>query len=427
MDERRHHDAPQEVRTRLFISHSSEDQDLVNALTTLIDSALQVLPNTMRCTSDPRFNLVPGEDVPQKLRCDLSDSNVVVGLLTPSSVTSSYVLMELGAAWGFNHRVIPVLAAGVNFKDIPGPIGGGIHAVRADDEAAMAEVLDIISRECDMSVRVRAGGRQDLVKQFAQRARSYSSSPKPGGPVEDLGNFPAFLPTIVETVKNAPKNSNIQIACDYVGYGMFNAGSMSDEYRNALIQATSRGCTIEMLALGSKPWEQMRAQVPVEHERWFEELRKKEEFKKNLDAFSDRVRELALPQFPLPITWTRASQLDALVQVELHYKNLLEAAGIHITIVSGPLPLYLWITESSAVWALCPLDPRMRFPLVWYDLLTDGRINLANPLDEHGFFSCDKGHVKRFSHVWHQYKPVESPNASVSAKAGQNRAKGKTL
>jgi TIR domain len=101
MDKRRDSDSAKKAPTRLFISHSSEDKELAKALTTLIDSTLQVPSGMLRCTSDPRFNLVPGENATEKLRRDLDDANVVLGLLTPSSLTSSYVLMELGAAWGF--------------------------------------------------------------------------------------------------------------------------------------------------------------------------------------------------------------------------------------------------------------------------------------------------------------------------------------
>jgi hypothetical protein len=229
--------------------------------------------------------------------------------------------------------------------------------------------------------------------------------------VQDLGNFPAFLPAIIKNIKNAPDGSTIQIACDYVSYGMFSAGRLADDYRDALRKAATRGCIIEMLVLGSEPWKQMLVQVPREYESAFEELTRKEEFRKILDEFNERMTTLGLP---VPKTWTRAKQLEALVQVEHHCEKLLRASGVQITIVRGPLPLYLWLTNSSAVWVLCPLEPRMRFPLMWHDLLTSNEISSTNPLDEHGFLSHDDTITQRLRHVWRQYNAVELRAAAMS-------------
>ncbi len=238
--------------------------------------------------------------------------------------------------------------------------------------------------------------------------------PIPSGPIQVLGNFPAFLPNIIKAIDEAPPKSEIRIACDYVSYGMSSAGGMYDDYRNALLRARSRECTIRMLVLGSEPWRQMGAQVPDQHEQEFENLKGTAVFKKSLDTLGDRVRQLDLPDLP-PRVWKRASQLAALVQVEGYYDRMLRGVGIHITIVRGPLPLYLWITESSVIWVLCPLEPRMRFPLMWYDVLAKGKIDPDNPLDEHGFLSCDERLVHRFTKVWDQYSAVESRAAATGS------------
>lgn len=247
------------------------------------------------------------------------------------------------------------------------------------------------------------------------KANGYRSSPLSPSRVQDLGNFPAFLPKIIQVVKNAPDNSRIQILCDYVGYGMFNAGEMSDIYRDALMQARKRGCTIHLLVLGSEPFKQMRARVSKADEQWFKQLKETEEFSKCLDAFHDRVRKLGLP---LPTTWKRTSHLEALMQVERKYGEVLGDLGIQITVVSGPLPLYLWITKSEAIWVICPTEPNERFPMIDHDLLALGRISVTSPLDECGFFSRDEGLVQRLRYVWQKYNPLESQAASMSQGAG---------
>lgn len=171
------------TETRLFISHSSDDVELAKALTSLVDAALTVPKGWLRCTSVPGFKLEPGADTPDELRRNLADADVVVGLLTPASLDSAYVLMELGAAWGFESWVVPLLAAGVDFEAIPGPIGQTVHAVRAIDESDVAALLESISNRCEMEWRGDMARRHTLVQEFAARARGPKGAAI--GPAED--------------------------------------------------------------------------------------------------------------------------------------------------------------------------------------------------------------------------------------------------
>ena len=159
------------TETRLFVSHSSEDVDLATAFTALVDGALTVPTGWLRCTSVHGYKLEPGADAPLVLR--VNDSAVVVGLLTPSSLDSAYVLMELGAAWGFKSWVVPLLAQGVPFKDIPGPIGQTVHAALAADEGDVVSLLECIEKRCDMPWRTDAARRHILVMDFVSVARGY--------------------------------------------------------------------------------------------------------------------------------------------------------------------------------------------------------------------------------------------------------------
>lgn len=296
-------------------------------------------------------------------------------------------------------------------------LGGGIAigtGAKKSDQLYFAFGILVIVQLAAVIVILRVEGAR--ASDDPPPSRERSDAIRNVGPIEDLGNYPAFFPKIIEVINSATKGSGIQIACDYVSYGMFSAGKIADEYRDALIQAKSRGCTIEMLVLGAEPWKQMSAKVPEEHETVFAELMRKEVFRNYLEDFSNRVRKLDLP---IPETWKRASHLETLVQVELLSQEMLKAARIKITLVSGPLPLYLWISDSSAVWVVCPLEPRMRFPLLWYDVLTGNRIDLENPLDEHGFISRDHALVQRFRHVWRQYNTLAGP-VKVIAKGQQN-------
>jgi hypothetical protein len=168
--------------TRLFVSHSSNDIELATALTGLVDAALEVPIGSLRCTSVAGYKLEPGANAAATLRKNLRSARVVIGLLTPSSLASAYVLMELGAAWGLKSRVVPLLTEGVDFTSIPGPIGPTLHAVRASDEGDVAALLETISAHCEMKWRTTFSRRQTLVHDFVAKVHSHALAQGTGAP-----------------------------------------------------------------------------------------------------------------------------------------------------------------------------------------------------------------------------------------------------
>jgi hypothetical protein len=54
-------------------------------------------------------DLSAGEKWETKLRNELSTADVVLALLTPGSIASSWVLQEIGAAWALRKPIIPLV------------------------------------------------------------------------------------------------------------------------------------------------------------------------------------------------------------------------------------------------------------------------------------------------------------------------------
>ena len=129
---------------RVFISHASADAALAKKLIDLIEAGLEAPDGTIRCTSVDGYKLHAGDDAPETLRGNLQECSVVIGLLTEASVTSSYVLMELGAAWAFKKTAI-LLLHGVAFDQLPGPFKD-VHALRLDNQPDLAELINTISK-----------------------------------------------------------------------------------------------------------------------------------------------------------------------------------------------------------------------------------------------------------------------------------------
>jgi TIR domain len=140
-----------EVDLQIFVSHSSKDRALAEALTDLLESALRLPANQIRCSSVDGHRLPVGVDTQSKLRAEVNAAKVVIGLVTPSSLASSYVMFELGARWGASLFLAPLLA-GVDPRGLNGPLSL-LNALSASDESQIHQLLDDISGELGVQLQ----------------------------------------------------------------------------------------------------------------------------------------------------------------------------------------------------------------------------------------------------------------------------------
>lgn len=132
------------VDPRVFISHSAEDYDLAEALTELLNEQFNTTPEMIRCTSVTPYELPPGEDANTALREDLRSTELVIGLVTPNSIKSSWVLFELGAAWVKKKKIFPLLARGTTASELPATTRN-LQALKLTDARAVHKLLGNIT------------------------------------------------------------------------------------------------------------------------------------------------------------------------------------------------------------------------------------------------------------------------------------------
>lgn len=107
----------------VFISHSSADTKIAKCLISLLRAAIPTInPDRIRCTSVPGYRLPGGADADDRLREEMADSKVFIGLLTQESLASTYVLFELGSRWGAERQLTPLLAAGMTTGELRPPL-----------------------------------------------------------------------------------------------------------------------------------------------------------------------------------------------------------------------------------------------------------------------------------------------------------------
>lgn len=139
---------PKKPKILVLISHSSKDVNLATALIELLRAGLGLLATQIRCSSVDGYRLPAGVNTDGQLRKEVADAGVLVGLLTPNSLASTYVLFELGARWGTQRSMIPLLA-GVTPEEMRGP-HRVLNALSCSSESQLIQFIEDAGRELEI-------------------------------------------------------------------------------------------------------------------------------------------------------------------------------------------------------------------------------------------------------------------------------------
>jgi predicted RNA-binding Zn-ribbon protein involved in translation (DUF1610 family) len=137
---------------RLFISHSSRDVTFVQALIDLLRAALNLDVSQIRCTSVDGYRLQGGANTNEQLKQEVHDAEAFIGVISDESIKSLYVVFELGARWGANRSLIPLMAPGANTDVLGGPLAG-INSLSSTNRSQLNQLLDDLSRELSLSLQ----------------------------------------------------------------------------------------------------------------------------------------------------------------------------------------------------------------------------------------------------------------------------------
>lgn len=151
------------IEMDIFISHSSSDTEIAKALIDIIRKALNIKSNSIRCTSVPGYKLPAGASTDEQLRTEIISSKVFIGLITSSSITSTYVLFELGARWGMNLPLIPLICDKLGTSLLDGPIKN-INALSALNASDLLQFLHDLSEALDVETENPSGYLDEIEK-----------------------------------------------------------------------------------------------------------------------------------------------------------------------------------------------------------------------------------------------------------------------
>jgi hypothetical protein len=109
---------PKKKSVKVFISHSHINVSFMELICAFLKTS-ELVDEEIRCTSVAGHGFELGEMVQAAIRREIKASKIVIGIFTRESLASSNVMLELGAGWGFNKVLIPILGPGIQESDLP--------------------------------------------------------------------------------------------------------------------------------------------------------------------------------------------------------------------------------------------------------------------------------------------------------------------
>ena len=102
---------------KIFLSHASEDKDLVQELVEFMVMGMKVSQDDIYCTS-LKGTIKTGKKFIEDIKENLTENEIVIFLITENYLKSKFCLAELGAAWILNQNIYPVIVNPVKINDL---------------------------------------------------------------------------------------------------------------------------------------------------------------------------------------------------------------------------------------------------------------------------------------------------------------------
>ena len=159
----------------IFISHRHKDSEVAKALASLLEVAFEIKADDIRCTSVDPYGLELGDRTSDRLKTEIGHAEVVLGIISPDTVESSYVLFELGASWGHGRPTFPLLVGGASFENVPSPLTE-LHSASLEDVANCQKLIDNLAKST--SLEERQGFSPRVAKEIGKMAKAARPSRK---------------------------------------------------------------------------------------------------------------------------------------------------------------------------------------------------------------------------------------------------------
>src|ERR1017187_10385554 len=137
----------------IFLSHSSTDKDLEDALSDLLTTGCGIRGDQIIITT------LPGQGIPAGspnyiawLREELADSALIILLLSPNYFESKFCLCELGATWGLEKPCFPLVVSPLKKSEVKAVMAVSQN-LSVEDESCLDELRDKVHELLDSKLK----------------------------------------------------------------------------------------------------------------------------------------------------------------------------------------------------------------------------------------------------------------------------------
>ena len=141
--------------TKIFISHSSKDEKIVNLFVEkILQLGLLVKLTDIFCTTTDGTKIKSGEDWRNAIKEGLQNAKVTILIITSNYKESEICQNESGGAWIASQKVIPLIIEPVGYKTV-GILQEPNQCSKLSDEKSLDQLKDIIHEKLETPVGER--------------------------------------------------------------------------------------------------------------------------------------------------------------------------------------------------------------------------------------------------------------------------------
>lgn len=134
---------------KIFISHSSADKPVIEALQRVLQLACNLKQQDFFCTSISGMGCSGGDFFNETIRKSLQEASVVVAYLSKNYKQSEFCCAELGATWISRESklFVPLLDSELDYN-VFGGVLNGTHLYKINDRANLLSTVQSIIKTC---------------------------------------------------------------------------------------------------------------------------------------------------------------------------------------------------------------------------------------------------------------------------------------
>lgn len=164
------------MKNKIFISHSYGDVKYVDAFVEkVLKLGLNIDAGRVFCTSVEGQGIRSGEYIPDRLKEEILQSNIVFLFISKNYKNSEVCLNEVGAAWVTleKEQIIPIVLPSVDFSEI-GFLNFGKLGIDISDEGSLLKMIDDSKKKLNETISLPILTR--YVKEFITEIKSISQT-----------------------------------------------------------------------------------------------------------------------------------------------------------------------------------------------------------------------------------------------------------